>query len=693
MRRSKTKLLVFSVLLLMLTSCGTMAENSQGNQNQVEDEIHATGITLKDDAITLYAGETYQIEYEIIPSGATEQEVVYTVNNEDALTVSETGLITAKQYSGLTTVRVSLKDRPGIFAEIKVTTKRRTLVEEINVSVSRLDFVFIGQTKEFTYTVLPINAPDKSVDIYIEDTTIASLNQNLNEVTALKNGSTNLIIKSLQSGSNVEVIIPITVNDDELDEVVADPSLDPTQYLTYKELVGTGGQDILPSTASRENPANVLVVPVEFSDVTFDDAYGVENGEEIIKSELEIAFNGTAEETNYWESVTSYFEKSSFGNLNFNFDVTDVVSLDVSTDDVLERRTDVETIVSDAFESMKSSNSELDFTKYDYDSDGLMDGIWFIYSAPDYVTDPSYYDYASSFWAYVTYFLNPEADIESPNLCTYGWASYDFMHQKGEDKIDAHTFIHETGHLLGLNDYYDYSNTRSPLGLYDMQDCNVGDHNVWTKTALGWIDPIIVDTSKNIPAKVHLNPRENGGAIFITNDYSGSVFDEYLVLELYTPNGLNELDSTTVYNSYYGRMPQESGVKLYHVDARLIDNVQGGRQVYYDSSSLAEGIPDHYVTIGASNTYSYDRNYTVELFEQIELVSSDPNGGSYQRRFGPYSSSDFFQSGDTFDMDTYKSFTYRNSGNLNSGDSLDIEIYFTNVSEEGADLVIVPLDE
>ena len=226
-----------------------------------------------------------------------------------------------------------------------------------------------------------------------------------------------------------------------------------------------------------------------------------------------------------------------------------------------------------------------------------------------------------------------------------------------------------------------------------MQDCNVGDHNVWTKTALGWIDPIIIDTSENIPAKVHLNPRENGGAIFITNDYSGSVFDEYLVLELYTPNGLNELDSTTAYDSYYGRMPQESGVKLYHVDARLIDNVQSGRQVYYDSSSLAEGIPDHYVTIGASNTYSYDRNYTVELFEQIELVSSDPNGGSYQRRFGPYSSSDFFQTGDTFDMDTYKSFTYRNSGNLNSGDSLDIEIYFTNVSEEGADLVIVPLDE
>ena len=782
MRGKRTKLLALSFLTIMLTSCGGFSSNNGGNGNggnnsQIEDNIHATSISLKDESVTLYGGQTYQIEYEINPSNAIEKDVTYIVADESICTVSSTGLVTAKNNEGSTKVRVALKDRPGIFkeftvnsrvranaitlkntsvslmagetyqieygftpsnasgevvysvsdervctvsetglvtandfdgstmvrvalkdfpdiySEMKVTSKARILVNRILVSTSRLDFIYAGETKSFTYTVLPINATDKSVEIYIEDPTIASLNQEQNEVTALKNGSTNLVIASLQGGERVEAKIAINVNDESLEEVIADPSLDPTQYLTYKELVGTSNQDILTSTATKDNPANVLVVPVEFKDITFDDVYGVENGEEVIKNELEIAFNGTPEETNYWESVSSYFEKSSFGNFNLNFDVTDVVTLSFSTDDILNGTEDVGGAVNEAFYSMKSSNPDYDFTKYDYDSDGLMDAVWFVYSAPDYGTDPSFSDANDSFWAFVTCFTTFFPSVTSPNICTFGWASYDFMYGKGDGKIDAHTYIHETGHLLGLNDYYDYTNTRSPLGLYDMQDCNVGDHNVWTKTALGWIDPIIVDTSKNIPAKIHLNPRENGGAIFLTNDYSGSAFDEYLVLELYTPNGLNELDSTTAYNPYYGRMPQESGVKLYHVDARLIDNVQNGRQVYYDSSSLAEGIPDHYVTIGASNTYSYNRNYTVELFEQIELVSSDPNGGSYQRRFGPYSSSDFFQTGDTFDMDTYKSFTYRNSGNLNSGDSLDIEIYFINVSEEGADLVIVPLDE
>ena len=779
MRGKTTKLLALSFLTILLTSCGGFSSNNGGNGNggnnsQIEDNIHATSITLKDESVTLYGGQTYQIEYEINPSNAVEKDVTYIVADESICTVSSTGLVTAKNYEGSTKVRVALKDRPGIFkeftvnsrvranaitlkntsvslmagetyqieygftpsnasgevvysvadervctvsetglvtandfdgytmvrialkdfpdiySEMKVTSKARILVNKILVSTSRLDFIYAGETKSFTYTVLPINATDKSVEIYIEDPTIASLNQEQNEVTALKNGSTNLVIASLQGGETVEAKIAINVNDESLEEVVADPSLDPTQYLTYKELVGTTNQDILTSTATKDNPANVLVVPVEFKDITFDDVYGVENGEEVIKNELEIAFNGTPEETNYWESVSSYFEKSSFGNLNLNFDVTDVVTLSFSTDDILNGTEDVGGAVYEAFYTMKSSNPDYDFTKYDYDSDGLMDAVWFVYSAPDYGTDPSFSDANDSFWAFVTCFTTFLPSVTSPNICTFGWASYDFMYGKGDEKIDAHTYIHETGHLLGLNDYYDYTNTRSPLGLYDMQDCNVGDHNVWTKTSLGRIDPIIVDTSKNIPAKVHLNPRENGGAIFITNDYSGSAFDEYLVLELYTPNGLNELDSTTTYDPYYGRMPQTSGVKLYHVNSRLC-YVGDDALYYYDAKNLVNGIPeDTTLLIAASNTYSHDRNHTAELFEQIELISSNPNGGSYTKRFGPYSASDLFQTGDRFDMNTYRAFTYNNYGVLDSGERLDIEIYFSNVSEEGADIVIVP---
>ena len=375
MRGKRTKLLALSFLTIMLTSCGGFSLNNGGNGNggnnsQIEDNIHATSISLKDESVTLYGGQTYQIEYEINPSNAVEKDVTYIVADESICTVSSTGLVTAKNNEGSTKVRVALKDRPGIFkeftvnsrvranaitlkntsvslmagetyqieygftpsnasgevvysvgdervctvsetglvtandfdgstmvrvalkdfpdiySEMKVTSKARILVNKILVSTSRLDFIYAGETKSFTYTVLPINATDKSVEIYIEDPTIASLNQEQNEVTALKNGSTNLVIASLQGGERVEAKIAINVNDESLEEVVADPSLDPTQYLTYKELVGTTNQDILTSTATKDNPANVLVVPVEFKDITFDDVYGVENGENSRRNKL-----------------------------------------------------------------------------------------------------------------------------------------------------------------------------------------------------------------------------------------------------------------------------------------------------------------------------------------------------------------------------------------------------------------------
>lgn len=693
MRRNKAKLLVFSLLSLTLTGCGADI-NDEGDESTSQTEIHAETLKVKEDSITLYAGETYQIEYEITPSDAIEDEVVYSVSLSDVCSVSETGLIKANQYSGSTTVRVALKDSPRIYDEIKVTTRRRVLVNEITCSVSSFDFYALDQTIDFTYSVFPLNAKDKDVEIYIEDPSIASLNEDKTSVTSLKNGETNLVIKALESGSSVETKVPVIVNDDYGEEVSADPSLDPTQYLTYKELMSTDGQDMLTSTATREDPANVLVIPVEFSDVTFDDAYNSSDGETKIKDDLEIAFNGTSEETNYWESVASYFEKSSFGNLYLNFDIGEVVTLSYATSDLIDDKVDIASVINSAFNTYKRENRDVDYTRYDYDKDGIIDSVWLIYSAPDYITDPSYEDQDGDFWAFVTGFTNPVSNLSSPGIGTFGWASYDFMYQKGNDQIDAHTYIHETGHLIGLNDYYDYTYSSSPLGMYDMQDCNVGDHNVWTKAALGWINPIIIDTSENIPAKVHLNPREDGGAIFITNGYSKTAFDEFLVLELYTPNGLNELDSTYEYSEGYGLMPKESGVKMYHVDARLISGYQAGWQYYYDLDSLSEGVSDDTtLLIGASNTSSNDRNYTVELFKQIELISSNKSGQRYQNTVAPYTSEDFFQTGDTFDMKSYRYFTYRKSGLFNNGDNLNIKISFLNVSEDGADIVIDYLEK
>ncbi|MCR5457380.1 MAG: hypothetical protein K6F14_04840 [Clostridiales bacterium] len=48
-----------------------------------------------------------------------------------------------------------------------------------------------------------------------------------------------------------------------------------------------------------------------------------------------------------------------------------------------------------------------------------------------------------------------------------------------EQEYDLKSGIYETGHALGLNDYYDYDITKDDgcLGCFVMMDANAGDHD------------------------------------------------------------------------------------------------------------------------------------------------------------------------------------------------------------------------
>ena len=62
--------------------------------------------------------------------------------------------------------------------------------------------------------------------------------------------------------------------------------------------------------------------------------------------------------------------------------------------------------------------------------------------------------------------------------------SYDFCRGLGISSLDkdgdAHTAIHETGHMLGLSDYYatttDGDTSYNAVGTYDMMSANFLDH-------------------------------------------------------------------------------------------------------------------------------------------------------------------------------------------------------------------------
>ena len=138
------------------------------------------------------------------------------------------------------------------------------------------------------------------------------------------------------------------------------------------------GMSGLPSTGTYD----VLVVPVEIQNVPFEASY---------KTKLDKVFNGTSLDTG-WESVASYYYKSSFGLLDLNFDILDkhITSNVKSYYEGKGQDGDQHAIL----DALTALDSTIDFSKYDSNNDGVIDSIIFIYSTDyNYDVDP--------WWAWV----------------------------------------------------------------------------------------------------------------------------------------------------------------------------------------------------------------------------------------------------------------------------------------------------
>ena len=97
--------------------------------------------------------------------------------------------------------------------------------------------------------------------------------------------------------------------------------------------------------------------------------------------------------------------------------------------------------------------------------------------------------------------------------------------------------------------------------LINMMDLNIGDQDSFSKMALGWVTPYVVTDSCTVTIK----PNESSGdCIVLADHWNGTAFDEYLVLDLQTPTGVNESDASASYNTrpmYYSY----PGIRMLHV--------------------------------------------------------------------------------------------------------------------------------
>jgi M6 family metalloprotease-like protein len=349
------------------------------------------------------------------------------------------------------------------------------------------------------------------------------------------------------------------------------------------ELNSTGY--MMPSTGK----VNVLVIPVIVDDFSTNATEGVRN-------DISKAFFGDPSDTS-WESLASYYYKSSYGQLLLNGVVApwyesgytskelSALTYGGTNSSIKSSYEPTWTILENAV-AWYEKNYSTDLSEFDSNSDGVIDAVWMVYSAPDYGNDNSLD--STDFWAYTYSDLDPYYDaIENGGKVSscipfrYSWASYDFLYEGyGTSGVDAHTYIHETGHLMGLDDYYvsstatNYTTNYGPMGRIDMMDFNIIDHDAYSKFALGWIKPYVVSGATTITLK----PSATTGQAILIPTSGGkptSAFDEYMLLEYYTPTGLNAHD---VAKSYEGKDQQgvnESGIRVWHVDKNILQAHMG----------------------------------------------------------------------------------------------------------------------
>ncbi|MCH5152867.1 MAG: InlB B-repeat-containing protein [Clostridiales bacterium] len=430
--------------------------------------------------------------------------------------------------------------------------------------------------------------------------------------------------------------------------------------MQYDESQGYDPAIGLPSTGSY----HALVIPVEFTGESFTQ-------QEL--DDLEKSLNGPATDTG-WESVSTYYSKSSYGALNLTFDVQPAYQVQYSAtyygnysqkDNDGYYHTGEELILKEA---LGHYETVLDLTKYDSNGDGCIDAVYLIYS-----TDVDYENGDSLYWAFTTWYYGDE---EYDGLYAYYFlfAGIDFIYESTSKddfsgaekisglKINASTYIHETGHLLGLDDYYDYdeeSGSNEGLGGADMMDYTVGDQGVYSKIMLGWIEPTIVNDTATVTIE-SLQKSSGVRAILIPLNFNNSYFCEYLLIDLYTADGLNGLHAGAT-NSYLYE-GAEFGVRIYHVSSSINNP--------YNENSAYGSFTDY------NNT---DTNIAL-----IRLVEADG-----ERKFassnGLAAKSDLWKKGDKLSS-VFKNYT------RNDGKTLCFDIEIVSVSAASATITVTFAD-
>lgn len=374
-----------------------------------------------------------------------------------------------------------------------------------------------------------------------------------------------------------------------------------------------------------------LVIPINF--ISKNKSYSISDN-------INNAFNGSSDDIKY-ESVSSYYLKSSNHLLNLSFKILDwyTPNYDFSYYESYYKKqeTGVDILLAEA---LSYYNDKVDYSSYDSDNDGYIDGVWLLYNKEA--------SRNSDFWWAYTSIMDSKKEYDGKKTFAVSFASTSFMNNDEKYYVDSSTYIHETGHLLGLDDYYSYNpNTIGRVYGADMMDGNLGDHSSLSKILLGWVKPNIVTKSGDYSLNPFSKEDGSGNVLLISNHEVSTIYDEYILIDYFTNEGLNKDQGL-----FLGDLNQSvNGIRVYYANATI----------NFDSNHSPIMTDDEYYQSGFK--YSNSNMFT----KMLQLLGAKINDNLYSITSNRLANADFLYTEKSlqFGIDAWTEFKYVDNTKVN----------------------------
>ncbi|WP_338414608.1 M6 family metalloprotease domain-containing protein [uncultured Sphaerotilus sp.] len=309
----------------------------------------------------------------------------------------------------------------------------------------------------------------------------------------------------------------------------------------------------LPATGAPK----ILVLLVDFPDQPHVEA----NTDALIEERM-FGVGGATVLGYPYESLRAYYQRSSYGQLDLHGHVAPWYRARYNRAyyEGLGERAGTAAVIDEALGALQATGHPL--AQYDNDKDGSFDTLFVKWAGPAGA-------WASFWWAKQTVYGGTQTyGGKRIRKVVWSWAG---GHYNTDPLYEPQVDIHETGHALGLPDYYDYDSTVGPkggAGGYDMMHSNLGDHNAFSKFVLGWLTPRIV-ASGSLTMSLRPSGTSPDAVLFMPGASATNPFAEYFLAQYRRRSAGNDAGFVA------------DGLSLWHVDARL--NASGYDYLYNNS--------------------------------------------------------------------------------------------------------------